>query len=122
MEKSKKNRERAEAMDARYRKACLGYARIREIITVDKIEAGEMNPVVSRLDAWEYSRQNVNGVVDDPVSLQVLEDVVEISKQLSKDELTRSVNTTRVSRTSESTRMGCNQVLIAGSNICERAV
>lgn len=41
-----------------------------------KIDAGEENPVVTRLDAWEYARTNADGVVEDPVTLQVLEDVV----------------------------------------------
>ncbi|KAL6544391.1 hypothetical protein OROMI_023253 [Orobanche minor] len=85
--KSKQNKERAEGVEARYRKACLGYARIREIIMDKKIKAGEKNPVVTRLDAWEYARQNADGVVDDPATLEILEDVV-ISNQLSEHELT----------------------------------
>ncbi|KAL6557058.1 hypothetical protein OROHE_006934 [Orobanche hederae] len=86
--KSKQNKERAEGVEARYRKACLGYARIREIIMDKKIKAGEKNPVVTRLDAWEYARQNADGVVDDPATLEILEDVVVISNQLSEHELT----------------------------------
>lgn len=76
LEKSKKNKEQAKAMEARYKKECVGYARIREIIIKNKIEAGEENRVVSRLDAWEYARRNADGVVNDPIALQVLEDVV----------------------------------------------
>lgn len=88
VEKSKKNKERAESMEARYRKACVGYARIREIIIAEKIKAGQENPVVTRIDAWEYARRNADGVVDDPVTLQVMEDVVAISNQLQEHELT----------------------------------
>ncbi|KAL6511357.1 hypothetical protein OROHE_020439 [Orobanche hederae] len=69
-------------MEARYRKACVGYARLREIIV------SEQNPVVTRLDAWEYARRNAEGVVDDPVAIQVLEDVVAISDQLPEHVLT----------------------------------
>ncbi|KAL6582206.1 hypothetical protein OROMI_006220 [Orobanche minor] len=47
-----------------------------------KIKAGEKNPVVTQLDAWEYARQNADGVVDDPATLEILEDV------LSEHELT----------------------------------
>ncbi|KAL6542601.1 hypothetical protein OROMI_024203 [Orobanche minor] len=75
-------------MEARYRKACVGYARLREIIINEKIKKGEQNPVVTRLDAWEYARCNAEGVVDDPVAIQVLEDVVAISDQLPEHELT----------------------------------
>ncbi|KAK1399225.1 hypothetical protein POM88_009088 [Heracleum sosnowskyi] len=50
---------------------------------------GENNPVVTRLDAWEYARRNADGVVDDPVTLQVLEDVITISDQLPEHELTK---------------------------------
>ncbi|KAL6566595.1 hypothetical protein OROMI_014999 [Orobanche minor] len=82
LEKSSKNKERAKAMEARYRKACVGYARLREIII------SEQNSVVTRLDAWEYVRRNAEGVVDDPVAIQVLEDVVAISDQLPEHELT----------------------------------
>ncbi|KAL6550437.1 hypothetical protein OROMI_020925 [Orobanche minor] len=53
-----------------------------------KIKASEKNPVVTRLDAWEYARQNADGVVDDPATLEILEDVVVISNQLSEHELT----------------------------------
>ncbi|KAL6506180.1 hypothetical protein OROGR_024361 [Orobanche gracilis] len=88
LEKSNKNKERAKAMEARYRKACVGYARLREIIINEKIKKGEQNPVVTRLDAWEYARRNAEGVVDDPVAIQVLEDVVAISNQLPEHELT----------------------------------
>lgn len=42
----------------------------------DKIDAGVENPVVTRLDAWEYARRDVDGKVNDPVALQVLQDVV----------------------------------------------
>lgn len=42
----------------------------------NKINVGEKNPVVTRLDAWEYARSNANGVANDPATLQVLEDVV----------------------------------------------
>ncbi|KAL6570262.1 hypothetical protein OROMI_014776 [Orobanche minor] len=76
LEKSSKNKERAKAMEARYRKACVGYARLREIIINEKIKKGEQNPVVTRLDAWEYARRNAEGVVDDPVAIQILEDVL----------------------------------------------
>lgn len=41
-----------------------------------KIEAGEENPVVSRVDAWEYARRNADGVCNDPATLQILEDAV----------------------------------------------
>ncbi|KAL6506217.1 hypothetical protein OROGR_024398 [Orobanche gracilis] len=75
-------------MEARYRKACVGYARLREIIINEKIKKGEQNPVVTRLDAWEYARCNAEGVVEDPVAIQVLEDVVAISNQLPEHELT----------------------------------
>ncbi|KAL6527971.1 hypothetical protein OROHE_014921 [Orobanche hederae] len=88
LEKSSKNKERAKAMEARYRKACVGYARLREIIINEKIKKGEQNPVVTRLDAWEYARRNAEGVVDDPVAIQILEDVVAISDQLPEHELT----------------------------------
>ncbi|KAL6579888.1 hypothetical protein OROMI_007912 [Orobanche minor] len=87
-EKSNKNKERAQAMEARYRKACVGYARLREIIINEKIKKGEQNPVVTQLDEWEYARRNAEGVVDDPVAIQVLEDVVAISDQLPEHELT----------------------------------
>ncbi|KAL6499861.1 hypothetical protein OROGR_027771 [Orobanche gracilis] len=53
-----------------------------------KLKKGEQNPVVTRLDAWEYARRNAEGVVDDPVAIQVLEDVVTISNQLPEHELT----------------------------------
>ncbi|KAL6560911.1 hypothetical protein OROHE_006088 [Orobanche hederae] len=88
LEKSNKYKERAKSMEARYRKACVGYTRRREIIINEKIKKGEQNPVVTRLDAWEYARRNAEGVVDDPVAIQVLEDVVAISDQLPKHELT----------------------------------
>ncbi|KAL6508939.1 hypothetical protein OROHE_021498 [Orobanche hederae] len=48
----------------------------------------EQNPIVTRLDAWEYARRNAEGVVDDPVAIQVLEDVVAISDRLPEHELT----------------------------------
>ncbi|KAL6524275.1 hypothetical protein OROGR_016709 [Orobanche gracilis] len=54
----------------------------------EKIKKGEQNPVVTRLDAWEYARRNAEGVVDDLVAIQVLEDVVAISNQLPEHELT----------------------------------
>ncbi|KAK1360602.1 hypothetical protein POM88_045076 [Heracleum sosnowskyi] len=57
-------------------------------VIAEKIKSGETNPVVSRLDAWEYARRNKNGVVDDPVTQQVLEDVIAISNQLEEHELT----------------------------------
>ncbi|KAK1405317.1 hypothetical protein POM88_004922 [Heracleum sosnowskyi] len=53
-----------------------------------KKDVGEINPVVSRLDAWEYVRRDTNGVVTDPAALQVLEYVVTISEQLREHELT----------------------------------
>lgn len=43
---------------------------------------------MTRLDAWAFARRNSDGVVDDPVSLQILEDVVAISNQLPEHELT----------------------------------
>ncbi|KAK1377417.1 hypothetical protein POM88_024161 [Heracleum sosnowskyi] len=54
----------------------------------EKIKSEETNPVVSQLDAWEYARRNANGVVDDPVTQQVLEDVIAISNQLEEHGLT----------------------------------
>ncbi|KAL6531449.1 hypothetical protein OROMI_027812 [Orobanche minor] len=96
LEKSSKNKERAKAVEARYIKACVGYARLREKtlseyyvaqMINEKIKKGEQNPVVTRLDAWEYARRNAEGVVGDPVAIQVLEDVVAISDQLPEHEL-----------------------------------
>lgn len=87
-EKSEQNKEQAKAMEARYKKACVGYARIREIIMKKKIEAGEENPVVSRVDAWEYARRNADGVCNDPATLQILEDAITISQHLPEHELT----------------------------------
>lgn len=58
------------------------------MIIAEKIKAEDKNPVVTRSDAWEYARKNASGVVDDPVTLQVLEDVVAISNQLQEHELT----------------------------------
>ncbi|WOG86092.1 hypothetical protein DCAR_0205290 [Daucus carota subsp. sativus] len=75
LEKSIKNKLQAEKMETRYRKACLGYARIREKIIQEKTEKGEKDPIVTRLDAWEYARRNVNDIVDDPVAVQLLKDV-----------------------------------------------
>ncbi|KAL6533270.1 hypothetical protein OROMI_027382 [Orobanche minor] len=86
--KSKKNKERAEAMEARYKRACVGYARLREKIIEERIQKGEENPVVTRLELWEAARTNADGIVDDPEALQVLEDVVQISKTLGEDEVT----------------------------------
>ncbi|KAL6544843.1 hypothetical protein OROMI_023705 [Orobanche minor] len=88
MEKSKKNKERAEAMEARYKSACVGYARLREKIIAERIQKGEKNPVMTRLELWEAARTNADGVVDDPEALQILEDVVQIAKTLGEDELT----------------------------------
>ena len=42
----------------------------------EKTEKGEKDPIVTRLDAWEYARRNVNDIVDDPVAVQLLKDVV----------------------------------------------
>ncbi|XP_074332663.1 uncharacterized protein LOC141675138 isoform X1 [Apium graveolens] len=75
-------------MEARYKKACVGYARIREKILQDKINAGQQNPVVTRLDTWEYDRRDADGIINDPVRLQVLHDVVTISAHLPENELT----------------------------------
>lgn len=77
-EKSQKNTAKAQAMEARYKKACVGYARIREIIMQEKVNKGEKNPVVTRLDTWEYARRNADGKINDPVTLRLLEDVVVI--------------------------------------------
>ncbi|KAK1371318.1 hypothetical protein POM88_037410 [Heracleum sosnowskyi] len=88
MEESKRNKEQAEKMEARYRKACLGYARIRELIIQNKIKEGVTDPIVSRLDVWEYARRNANNVVDDPATLKLLEEVAIISDRLTEDELT----------------------------------
>ncbi|KAL6548072.1 hypothetical protein OROHE_009134 [Orobanche hederae] len=38
-----------------------------------KYKAGEKNPVVTRLDAWEYARRNADGIVDDPATIEILE-------------------------------------------------
>ncbi|KAK1405306.1 hypothetical protein POM88_004911 [Heracleum sosnowskyi] len=54
----------------------------------NKKDVGEINPVVSRLDVWEYVRRDANTVVTDPAALQVIEDVVTISEQLGEHELT----------------------------------
>ncbi|KAK1384461.1 hypothetical protein POM88_022196 [Heracleum sosnowskyi] len=78
VEKSEKNKEKAKAMEARYKKACLGYARIREIIIQEKINASVENPTVSRLD----------GKINDPATLQILQDLVAISENLPEHELT----------------------------------
>ncbi|KAK1387184.1 hypothetical protein POM88_015362 [Heracleum sosnowskyi] len=88
VEKSEKNKEKAKAMGARYKKACLGYARIREIIIQEKINAGVENPTVSRLDAWEYARRDADGKINDPATLQILQDLVSISENLPEHELT----------------------------------
>ncbi|WOG86409.1 hypothetical protein DCAR_0205613 [Daucus carota subsp. sativus] len=114
-------------MEARYRKACLGYARIREKIIQEKTEKGENDPIVTRLDAWEYARRKVNDIVDDPVAVQLLKDVVVISDQLAEDKLTNigtddllsRINTIRAFRMSESNWMGGNKDLIKDSIICE---
>lgn len=42
----------------------------------ERIQKGEENPVVTRLELWEAARRNADGVVDDPEALQILEDVV----------------------------------------------
>ncbi|KAL6566804.1 hypothetical protein OROMI_015208 [Orobanche minor] len=47
-----------------------------EFVMDKKIKAGEKNPFVTRLYAWEYARQNTDSVVDDPATLEILEDVV----------------------------------------------
>ncbi|KAK1378144.1 hypothetical protein POM88_024888 [Heracleum sosnowskyi] len=54
----------------------------------DKINAGEKNPTVSQLEAWEYARRNADGEVNDPARLQVLQDVVAIAENLPEHELT----------------------------------
>ncbi|KAL6558724.1 hypothetical protein OROMI_019074 [Orobanche minor] len=62
---------------------------VKEDFVMDKkIKAGEKNPVVTRLDAWEYARRNADGIVDDPATIEILEDVVSISNRLSEHELT----------------------------------
>ncbi|KAL6556943.1 hypothetical protein OROHE_006819 [Orobanche hederae] len=63
-------------------------SRVSKIIINEKIKKGEQNPVLTRLDAWEYARRNADGVVDNPVAIQVLEDVVAILDQLPEHELT----------------------------------
>ncbi|ONK78204.1 uncharacterized protein A4U43_C02F15620 [Asparagus officinalis] len=86
-ERSKINKERAETMEARYRKACVGYARLREQIIEQKLREGEEDPVVTRLDTWKHARMNAENQVDDPCSLRILEDVVRITKELEEYEL-----------------------------------
>ncbi|KAK1370775.1 hypothetical protein POM88_036867 [Heracleum sosnowskyi] len=46
------------------------------------------NPTVSQLDAWEYARRDADGKINDPVTLQILQDVVAISENLPEHELT----------------------------------
>ncbi|XP_074381108.1 uncharacterized protein LOC141721863 [Apium graveolens] len=88
MERSKKDVEQRKAMEERYKKACIAYTSIREIIKNKIIEAGEKNHVVTKLDVWEYVKRNAYRVIDDPVMVQVLEDVVTISHHLPENELT----------------------------------
>ncbi|KAL6518120.1 hypothetical protein OROMI_033821 [Orobanche minor] len=73
---------------APYWKEFVENATKEEFVMDKKIKAGEKNPVVTRLDAWEYVRKNADGVVDDPATLEILEDVIVISNQLSEHELT----------------------------------
>lgn len=42
----------------------------------DKINSGVKNPILTRLDAWEYARHDSDGQVRDPATLQVLQDAV----------------------------------------------
>ncbi|WOG82404.1 hypothetical protein DCAR_0101568 [Daucus carota subsp. sativus] len=59
-----------------------------EIKMKDKINSSVKNPIVTRLDAWEYARRDADGEVSDPATLQVLEDVVAIAQSLPEHELT----------------------------------
>ncbi|KAL8108873.1 hypothetical protein AgCh_025105 [Apium graveolens] len=59
-----------------------------EIKMKDKINSGVKNPIVTRLDTWEYARRDADGQVRDPTTLQVLQDAVAISENLPEHELT----------------------------------
>ena len=48
----------------------------------DKINSSVKNPIVTRLDAWEYARRDADGEVSDPATLQVLENVVRVRFQV----------------------------------------
>ncbi|KAL6552363.1 hypothetical protein OROHE_007727 [Orobanche hederae] len=63
-------------MEERYKSACVGYSSLREKIIAERIQKGEENPIVARLELWEAARRNADGVIDDPESLQILEDVL----------------------------------------------
>ncbi|KAL6580874.1 hypothetical protein OROMI_006797 [Orobanche minor] len=51
-----------------------------------EVEFLEKSKIIN--DVWEYARRNAEGVVDNIVAIQVLEDVVDISDQLPEHELT----------------------------------
>ncbi|KAK1366426.1 hypothetical protein POM88_041987 [Heracleum sosnowskyi] len=46
-----------------------------EVKIQEKINAGVENPTLSRLDAWEYARRDAGGKINDPVTLQILQDL-----------------------------------------------
>ncbi|KAL8089651.1 hypothetical protein AgCh_039222 [Apium graveolens] len=74
---------------APYWKEFIENAMKEDFVIKKKIDAGEKNHVVTRLDAWEYARSDENDIVKDPATLQVLEDVVvTISQKLGEHELT----------------------------------